>query len=182
MTQALAESGHREQARVVTKDLLRAADAIPAKSRASSLVDLAEAMADAGLGERAVAVAHQIAETYWRARALVRVAWALARREPGDQAQVAIDQAVEAAREIRNYDGIAWAQARLAAALVKTGRLPQARAATYESLRAASRVGRAAVYDAMPGVAMIFTCQEDDEAADRLIQTVSEVDSWWTER
>jgi tetratricopeptide (TPR) repeat protein len=180
MTEALAEAGHREQARMVTKDLLAAAHSIPEQSRASPVVDVAQALANAGLGEQALTVAHQLDETYWRARALIRVAWALSRREQGDQTRLAVDEAVEAAREIRSDDGHAWAQARLAAALVKSGRIPQARAAIHESIGAASRAGRASVFDAMPGVAMILAHQ-DDESAEHLVQTVLDVDSWWTE-
>jgi hypothetical protein len=180
MTEALAEAGHREQARMVTKDLLAAAHSIPEQSRASPVVDVAQALANAGLGEQALTVAHQLDETYWRARALIRVAWALSRREQRDQTRLAVDEAVEAAREIRSDDGHAWAQARLAAALVKSGRIPQARAAIHESIGAASRAGRASVFDAMPGVAMILAHQ-DDESAEHLVQTVLDVDSWWTE-
>jgi NACHT domain len=180
MVLALADAGHREQARLVAEDLLAAAHSIPEKSRASPLVDVAEALAHAGLGEQALTVAYQIDESYWRARALVLVAWRLSRIEQGDQTRLAIDKAVEAAREVRSDDGYAWAQARLAAALVEVEQIELARAAIHESVRAASRAGRVAVFDAMPVVAMILTCQ-DDESAGLLVQTVLEVDSWWTE-
>jgi hypothetical protein len=69
----------------------------------------------------------------------------------------------------------------LAAALVKIERTAQARAAIHESLRAASRAGRAAVFDAMPVVAMILALQ-DELSANGLVKTVLEVDSWWTDR